>query len=392
MENAEKFNILMVDDEPNNLLALESVLEGLGQNLIRANSGKEALRCLMREDVAVILLDVQMPEMDGFETAAMIRSREKSRYTPIIFLTAVGKTEAEMFRGYAVGAVDYMLKPFAPEILRYKVTVLIELHQKSEQVRHLNRELQQLNESLEGRIKERTATLEEKSLELVRSNQELTQFASVASHDLQEPLRTMSTHLQLLEQNSAGKIDGQDREYMHVVLDSAKRMRQMINDLLSFSQVGKGERRPEKVDCGILIDRLLAQLKDVVRERGAKITVGPMPVLAAEPLLLSQVFQNLILNALKFCKDQEPRIELGAEAKQGEWTFWIKDHGIGISPEYFEKIFQLFKRLHTRDQYSGNGLGLSICKKIVERHGGKIWLESTPGKGSTFYFTIPSKG
>jgi two-component system sensor histidine kinase/response regulator len=391
-EGLQKVSILMVDDEPKNLLALEAVLEGLGQNLVKAHSGKEALRCLMREDFAVILLDVQMPEMDGFETAAMIRSREKSRYTPIIFLTAVGKTEADMFHGYEVGAVDYMLKPFAPEILRYKVRVLIELHQKSEQILRLNFELKQLNSSLETRVQERTAALEERSAELSRSNQELTQFAAVASHDLQEPLRTMSTYLQLMGQNSKSQMAVDDQESMSVVLDSAKRMRQLISDLLAFSQVGKGQWRPENVDCNLLVARILDQLKDLIGESHARISVAQLPSVTAEPLLLSLVFQNLIGNALKFCKDEAPRVELGVDAAKNEWTFWIRDHGIGISPMHFQRIFNLFKRLHTRDEYPGSGLGLSICKKIVERHGGKIWLESELGKGSTFYFTLPSKG
>lgn len=297
-----------------------------------------------------------------------------------------------MFRGYEVGAVDYMLKPFAPEILRYKVTVLIELHQKSEQIRHLNQELQQLNSGLEKRVQERTAALEERGTELARSNQELAQFAAVASHDLQEPLRTMSTYLQLMKQNGWDQLGTQEQESMGIVLDSAKRMRQLINDLLAFSQVGKGERRPEETDCNKLVAKIIDELKDLIMERGAKITVTRLPVLYAEPLLLSLVFQNLIGNALKFCKEEAPRIELGADAGKNEWTFWIRDHGIGINPAHFEKIFNLFKRLHTQDEYPGSGLGLSICKKIVERHGGKIWLESSLGIGSTFYFTLPPKG
>jgi signal transduction histidine kinase len=415
-----RVSILMADDEPKNLMALEAVLEGLGQNLVKASSGKEALRCLMREDFAVILLDVQMPEMDGFETAALIRSRDRSRFTPIIFLTAVGKTEREVFRGYEVGAVDYLLKPFAPEILRYKVGVLVELHQKTEQVKSLNAELQrralgleeanrklqdensvrrraeeelrQLNQHLEQRVLERTRSLEQRGKELARSNQELAQFAAVASHDLQEPLRTMSTSLQLLEANNRGKLDGQDEENITAVLDSARRMRQLINDVLTFSQVGGEELTFEKVDCKSLVDKVLMQLKEMTAERGAEISVGALPELSVEPSLLGQVFQNLIANALKFCRESPPRVEIGAEEAAGEWRFWVKDNGIGIQPAHFDKLFKLFRRLHPRDEYPGSGLGLSICKKIIERHGGKIWLESTPGKGSTFYFSLPSSG
>jgi light-regulated signal transduction histidine kinase (bacteriophytochrome) len=240
-------------------------------------------------------------------------------------------------------------------------------------------------------VRERTRSLQERSQELARSNQELAQFAAVASHDLQEPLRTMSAYLHLLEENSRGRLDDNDREWMGVVLESARRMRQLILDLLTFSQVGKGERKPVQVDCGALVGGILEQLKGLIDERGAQIQVGAMPVLAAEPLLLSQVFQNLIGNGLKFVKDGPPRLELGSEEHGGEWLFWVRDHGIGISPGHFEKVFRLFGRLHTREDYPGSGLGLSICKKIVERHGGRIWVESTPGQGATFKFTLPAK-
>ncbi len=268
----------MVDDEPKNLLALDAVLGGLGHELVRAHSGKEALRCLMRDDFAVILLDVQMPEMDGFETAGLIRSRVRTRYTPIIFLTAVGKSEAEMFHGYEVGAVDYMLKPFAPQILRYKVTVLVELHQKNEEVRALNVQLQDLNTSLEQRVRERTATLEERGRELARSNQELAQFAAVASHDLQEPLRTLATYLQLFMAGERGQLGAQAQEYLGYVLDSATRMRQLINDLLAFSQAGSEDHGLQPVDCTALVARILGQMKAVIDgQRGQASAWGPCP-------------------------------------------------------------------------------------------------------------------
>ena len=383
--------ILMVDDEPNNLLALEAVLEGLDQVLVRANSGKEALRRVLEDDFAVILMDVQMPEMDGFETATLIRSREKSRYTPILFLTAAGKTEADIFRGYAIGAVDYLLKPFAPEILRYKVKVLIDLYQKSDEIKRLNAELQVLNSGLEERVQERTAALVRRSQDLARSNQELAQFSTVASHDLQEPLRTLSTYLQLFRENSQGQYSADDKELMEVVLSSAKRMREMINDLLAFSQVGQGDRKLETVDCSALVSKVIAALKVRVDECRASVSVGTLPTLAAEASLLGLVFQNLIDNALKFCTNKAPTVEVSCHEDTAEWVFAVKDNGIGIGPEHFERIFKLFQRLHPRESYPGSGLGLSICKKIVERHGGRIWLKSTPGLGSTFFFSLPKE-
>jgi signal transduction histidine kinase len=380
----EPVKILMVDDEEKNLLALEAVLEGLGQKLVRANSGKEALRCLMQDDYAVILLDVQMPEMDGFETAALIRSRDRSRYTPIIFLTAVGKTQGEMFRGYEVGAVDYLLKPFAPEILRYKVAVLVELHQKSEEIRRLNL-------SLEERVRQRTASLEERSAELARSNEELEQFAAVASHDLQEPLRTMCTCLQLIEANNKGKLSAEDEDSLQQVLKSSRRMRQLILDVLAYSRVGNERPQFQKVDTNTLVHEILEQLNGVIAERKAVITGGPLPEVWAEPLLLKQVFQNLLGNAIKFCNDKAPQVDVHAHILKEGWIFKVKDNGIGIESRHYDKIFRLFKRLNNSEEFQGSGLGLSICKKIVEMHGGKIWVESRPGEGSTFYFTLPRR-
>ena len=389
LEGGMTAKILMVDDEEKNLLALEAVLGGLGQTLVRAHSGKEALRCLMQDDFAVILLDVQMPEMDGFETAAMIRSRDKSRYTPIIFLTAVGKTQGEMFRGYEVGAVDYLLKPFAPEILRYKVAVLLELHQKNAQVQKLNVELQRLNASLEQRVKERTASLEQRSAELARSNEELEQFAAVASHDLQEPLRTMYGCLQMLEANNRGSFSAEDQESIGLVLKAARRMRQLILDVLAFSQVGSKALSLEQVDCGRLVADIQEQLKGMIAEKGAVLDVGSLPVILADPSLLAQVFQNLIGNAMKFSQAGQPKVTLRAEKLQDAWLFRVQDNGIGIQPQHFDKIFRLFRRLHSSEEFEGSGLGLSICRKIIEMHGGKIWVQSAPGEGATFTFTIP---
>ena len=392
LEAAVKAKILIVDDEAKNLVALEAILTGLGHELVRAESGKEALRHLLKDEFAAILLDVQMPVMDGLETAALIRQRALSRDTPIVFLTAAGRTEAEISRGYEKGAVDYLLKPIVPEILRHKVSVLVELHQKAAEIKRLNRELSGANAALEGRVQERTAALEARSLDLARSNQELAQFAAVASHDLQEPLRTLSTYLQLLGKQTKGRLGPDEEEVFEVVLGSARRMRQLISDLLAFSQIGLGERKLGQVDCSMLVETVLKQMQGLVVERGARISVGPMPVLSAEPILLSQVFQNLIGNALKFQKGEAPSVELSAAQEEGRWVFGVKDQGIGIAPEHVEKVFKLFGRLHGRDEYPGNGLGLSLCKKVVERHGGEIWLDPSPGPGSTFYFSIPHKG
>jgi two-component system sensor histidine kinase/response regulator len=387
---AERGKILLVDDEPGNLLALEAVLEDLGHELVRAYSGRDALRRLMNEDFSVILLDVQMPGMDGFETALLIRSRERSRQTPIVFLTAVGRSENEMYRGYEVGAVDYLVKPFIPEILRYKVTVLMDLQAKSRDLQAANGELTRLNATLEERVRVRTSELEAKSVQLARSNEELNQFASVASHDLREPLRSMATYLYFLERELGPGLAGEARSHMSSALDAAKRMEGLISGLLAFSGVDASGQPEEVVDCNRLVRDVLEMLASGIQDREALVVVGKLPVVRGNSAMLRQVFQNLVDNALKF-SGHAPRIEVGGETRGDGALLWVRDNGIGIPEKDFAKVFKLFKRLHTREEYPGSGLGLALCKKIVERHGGRLWLESKPGAGSTFYFTLRSE-
>ncbi|HXB96804.1 MAG TPA: ATP-binding protein [bacterium] len=386
----ERGKILMVDDEPGNLLALEAVLEDLGHELVRAYSGRDALRRLMNEDFSVILLDVQMPGMDGFETALLIRSRERSKQTPIVFLTAVGRSETEMSRGYQVGAVDYLVKPFIPEILRYKVSVLMDLQAKTRELQTANQDLSRLNATLEERVRDRTAELENQSRQLARSNEELNQFASVASHDLREPLRSMSTYLYFLERDLGQGLGADAREHMTAALDSAKRMDALIAGLLAFSGVDASGQQQGPVVCDRLVKEVIEMLASVIQDKEALVVVGKLPVVRGNPAMLRQVFQNLVDNALKF-SGKSPRIELGGETRGDEALLWVRDNGIGIEAKDYEKVFKLFKRLHTREEYPGSGLGLALCKKIVERHGGRLWVESKPGNGSTFYFSLRSE-
>jgi PAS domain S-box-containing protein len=225
---------------------------------------------------------------------------------------------------------------------------------------------------------------------LERSNRELEMFASVVSHDLQEPLRAVSGCVQILQQRYAGNLDEQAGRLMHHVVEGAARMRALINDLLAYSRLDSRAAPAEPTDATGALQRALENLEVAIRESGAVITHDPMPVVTAEPTQLMQLFQNLIGNAIKYRAERTPEIHIGARRTGGEWLFWVRDNGIGIEPQYFERIFGIFQRLHTRAEYSGTGIGLAVCKKIVERHGGRIWVESEPGKGSTFYFTLPA--
>jgi signal transduction histidine kinase len=235
------------------------------------------------------------------------------------------------------------------------------------------------------------ASLEARTEDLQRSNAELEQFAYVASHDLQEPLRKVASFVQLLQRRYAGRLDDKADQYIELAVDGAKRMQQLINDLLAFSRVGRTAQRREEVACGVLLAQAWANLGPAVRASHATIEVGDLPVVLGEASLLTAVFQNLLSNALKFAGDQAPRISVSARRDGEHWLFSISDNGIGIPAEYAERIFVIFQRLHDRAAYPGTGIGLAMCRKIIEYHGGRIWLDTTVTSGARFCFTLPAR-
>ena len=274
-------------------------------------------------------------------------------------------------------------------------------------------ELQKFRDQLEVLVKQRTAALEaaverlrqeitqrqaaelalrHTAAELKRSNAELEQFAYVASHDLQEPLRAVAGYVRLLQRRFPDKVDAKAQEYIQGACEGAVRMEQEILDLLTLSRVGGGGLRLAPIDLAEPLKQALQHLQFSVRTAKAKVTSDPMPTLPVDSVQVTQVFQNLVGNALKFRGENPPEVHVGAREEPGEWVFSVRDNGIGIDPQYFQRIFQVFQRLHTRKTHPGSGIGLTICKKVVEQHGGRIWVESRPGQGSTFYFTLPKPG
>ena len=243
---------------------------------------------------------------------------------------------------------------------------------------------------VEDHLRQAAAALARQATELERSNADLQQFAYVASHDLQEPLRMVTAYTQLLARRYRGRLDEDAAEFIAFAVDGATRMQALINDLLAYSRVGSQGGALEPTNTAAVFDRIVADLARSIEEGGATVTRGELPTVLADPVQIGQLLQNLVGNAVKFRGRTLPEVRVTAELQSGEWVFAVQDNGIGLAPEYADRVFVIFQRLHTRAEYPGTGIGLAICKKIVERHGGRIWVESQPAEGSTFYFTLPS--
>jgi PAS domain S-box-containing protein len=244
----------------------------------------------------------------------------------------------------------------------------------------------------EEAIREANKHLRDQAEELTAINRDLEQFAYIASHDLQEPLRAVAGFVTLLKQRYRGKLDEKADGYINSAVEGVSRMQALINGLLEYSRVGTRGDVPEPFSAEDALKEALENLQTLIQESGATITSDPLPRVRADGVQLTHVFQNLIANAIKFRSERTPEIQVGSRRQAGSWLFWVRDNGIGIEPQYYGRIFLIFQRLHTRTKYPGTGIGLAICKRIVERHGGNIWVESQPGQGSTFYFTLPEKG
>jgi PAS domain S-box-containing protein len=255
-------------------------------------------------------------------------------------------------------------------------------------IKQAEQELKALNQTLEERVAERTAVAERRAQELALSNAELQQFAYVASHDLQEPLRAVASFTKLLARRYEGQFDATARDWMDRIVNGAVRMQTLIADLLTYSRVGREGKELAPTDCQIVLDEVCTNLKVAIEESGAAVTSDPLPTVTANATELMQLFQNLVGNAIKFRGEQPVRIHVGVRAQPEGWLFSVKDNGIGIEPQHAERIFLIFQRLHGRGKYPGTGIGLAICRKIVERHGGRIWVESEAAQGSTFLFTL----
>jgi two-component system sensor histidine kinase/response regulator len=381
----DRVNILLVDDQPANLIAMEAMLQGLGQNLIKAESGLEALKWLLTHEFAVILLDVKMPEMDGFETAALIRQRDRSRHTPIIFLTANDASQTQAVRGYAVGAVDYMVKPVVPEFVRSKVAVFVELAKKTELLR---RQTQLLAEG-EQAARELAETRAELVRDLEHKNRELESFSYAVSHDLRAPLRRIDSFSRAVIESQADRLDEAGLRYLERVREASQHMSQLIDDVLYLSRVTRAELRDQEVDLSALANLALTRLQESEPSRNVEIKIRPGVLVTGDGQLLRIAMENLLENAWKFtARQSESRIEFGMTNASGEPTYFVRDNGAGFDMSYVDRLFGPFQRLHPQREFPGSGIGLATVQRIIHRHGGRVWAEGLVGKGATFQFTL----
>ncbi|MET3874642.1 response regulator [Chitinophaga sp. OAE865] len=412
--------ILIVDDKPENILSIRKTLELYQFEVDTALSGEEALKKILKHNYTLIILDVQMPSMDGFEVAEALSGHSKAKDIPIIFLSAVNKDKRFIVRGYDSGGIDYITKPVDPDILLMKVKTFSRLYQQSQELKQMHQSLkeevevrklaqealiahqQQVNDMLEQKVRERTEELREINKSLEASNHDLQQFASVASHDLKEPLRKIQLFGAILRDRFL-QTDPNALSYMERIVSSSERMARLINDLLSYSRLSVASIN-EITDFNKIIEEILVDLELMITERNAVITVEKMPQIEAVPGQIRQVFQNIISNALKFSrKDAPPEINISADTvtdlnpdsaafTEGQYCrIIIRDNGIGFNEKYLSKIFTIFQRLHTSDLYEGTGIGLAIAKKVIDKHGGLITARSREGEGSTFIIVLPLK-
>lgn len=350
-------DILIVDDTPDNLRVLSSILIDRGSKVRKALSGKMALTVCETTLPDLILLDVMMPLMDGYQTCLALKADRRTCQIPVIFISALNDV-MDKVKAFEVGGADYITKPFQVEEVVARIA-----HQ---------------------------LTIMRLTDELIRSNAELEQFASIVSHDLQSPIAGVVSLVKLMQQEYNGVLDRDGQDCLEEIVATGTRMSRLIQDLLAYSRISAKQLEFKAVNCNEILKEVRANLLYELSNSGAKIVCGELPIVKGDRTQLMQLFQNLIGNGIKFRRPEvTPEIEVSAVAKEGQCLIAVRDNGIGIPPDKRDRIFEVFQRLHSSEQYPGNGIGLNTCKKIVQRHDGKIWVQSQPGEGTTFFFTIP---
>lgn len=413
--------ILAIDDNPIYLKFLDESFNSDGIRIDKTTSGKEALKKINKNRYDCILVDLAMPGMDGIEICQKVMEMRRSLDEPMVLMLTGHESKEDMTRALEAGADDFVGKSSDISIIKARMSALLRRKFIQEDNRRIfeelkRKELEVERSRIEKAAAETKALLAEKLLNIVeqleeeieerkrmelkiknyshvleRSNKELESFAYVASHDLQEPLRSISSYMQLVEKRYKEKLDDKGKDFIQRAVNGALRMQEMIDDLLTYSRITSRGESFELCSLGKILDRVLANMSPAVEQKNAVVTRSPLPELTCDESHIHRLFQNLISNAIKFCSRSRPVIRIAAEEQKDHWLLSIKDNGIGIDPSHQETIFKIFQRIDGKNKYPGTGVGLAICRKIVDRHEGKIWVESKPGKGSTFFFTLKTQ-
>ncbi len=362
-------HLLVVDDDETNRDILKRHLERQGYSVEESASGSDAIAKLRGMSFDAVLLDLVMPEMNGLDVLKILKQDSALFNIPVLVISASDEL-ASVAESIKSGAEDYLFKPFDPILLRARLSATLDRKRLRDEERLRSAELEKVTQALQ------------------HSNEDLQRFAYAASHDLQAPIRTITSYLQLLERRLGERLSEDEREMISFATDAAKRMSTLIQDLLLYSQVSTQRRTVESVDCEALLTGLVRDLKTAIDESRAKIVWESLPNVEAEWISLRQLLQNLVGNAIKYRSIRPPYIQVTATRNGEFWTFCVGDNGLGIAPEYKQRIFEMFQRLHG-EELPGSGIGLAMCQRIVDRFGGKIWVDSEVGEGSRFYFTIP---
>jgi two-component system, sensor histidine kinase and response regulator len=366
----ERFShVLVVEDNPPELLLLCGTLREEGFRVIGCGSANEALEHVRQQKFGVAVVDYRLPDLSGTQLLERIRGFDDQ--IRVIIYTGAGSYDS-VKEALNLGAFAYLEK----------------LSDRAELMRHVRRACLERVDRHALDLERAVATRTE---ELARSNQELENFASVVAHDLRSPLLTISGYSQLLQEEFGARFDATAGEYCRQIISGAARMNRLIEDLLGYARVARSRQLLQQVDMESVLVEAKANVEASIREHGARIEIDPLPTVIGDQTQLVQLFQNLIGNAIKFRREESPRVRVTTSPDGGCWQFAVADNGIGIEKEHFDRIFQTFQQLHGH-RYPGSGIGLAVCKKIVERHGGRIWLDSIVGQGSTFYLTLPSHG
>ena len=368
-------SILIVDDDSTKRFALKAILAPLGENVVEAASGADGLRQLLRQEFAVILLDVRMPGMDGFETAQLVRQRPRSELTPIIFVTALDQAETDMGRGYDLGAVDFVFAPVVPAILRAKVAVFVELYRAQQELRRYRTRLEML--------------VDERTTALTSINRELEAFSYSVSHDLRAPLLAFDGLSKTMLDEYGDRLDKRAKDNLKRIRAASQRMTSVFDGLQELFRLTGGEVHREKVNISALAREIVEELKIANPNRDVKCEIAPEMAVSGDNRLVRILLANLLNNAWKFTANQPAaRVEVGKEIVDGESRIYVRDNGVGFDMIYAHRLFGAFQRLHSQSEFPGAGIGLATARRIVNRHGGRIWAEGTAGEGATFYFVI----